>query len=539
MSLIDSLRTMFLLPTRLGSTYEQLSLDTAAENRVRIDRYKTNWRDYRGLPIAAAQSEDKTPITYVNFLRRNIDKINWFAFGRPFKLTHYKYQEQLDVALQCWGPKRVEKMLRVGQFGSVTGDAFIMVAPAQVAEQIVQYNKELVDYEVKIPAQVRVVPLNPAYCTPTYDAFDSDVLVAMDIDIPVRKYEASTGQWTTTYYHQTITKNEIITSSLDNSGKEIMGTRVSVPNPIKTIYVVHIRNYPCGDSVYGMDDITEAASLNSALANAIANIGQILKYHGDPITIIFGAKSSNLKKGANKIWGNLPKDAKVENLALNTDLTAANTYMDTLKESLHATMGVPEIAQGTKQAISNTSGVALHTMYLPLIERAVTKHQIYGPSLTEVSILSIKWLEELNLMYSLDEEGNKKPKDGRTKKLTDEDYESIRQDSELRIALPLPKDRLIEAQIQTTLMAGGLQTTRDALVELGEARPDEKAEEIKEEAEEKQAKALELMTSEATIAAKNKPDGSGIASGAGANQGEPKEESDTPKGRPVGSTKDE
>jgi len=537
MNLLDILRNVIPGQSRTGPVHEQLTADAAAEQRVRLAKYKQGWRDYKGVPIAASMNEDGTAITYVNFLRRNIDKVNWFAFGRPFKMTHYKYQNELDVSLQCWGARRVEKMLRIGQFGSVTGDAYIMVAPAQVAEEILQYNKDLVDYEVKVPAQVRVVALNPAYCTPTYDAFDSDVMIAMEIDIPLRKYESSSGQWVTTFYHQTITKNEIITSTLDSHGAEVPGSRKAQPNAIKAIYVVHIRNYPCGDSCFGLDDITEAASLNSALAGAIANIGQILKYHGDPITVIFGAKSSNLKKGPNKIWGNLPKDAKVENLALQTDLAAANAHMDTLKESLHATMGVPEIAQGTKQAISNTSGVALHTMYLPLIERAATKHQIYGPALVEVSIISIKWLQELGLMYQVDADGTRKAKDGRTKKLDEQDFEVIRQEAEFRIGLPLPKDRLIEAQIQTTLMAAGLQTTRDALVELGESRPDEKEKEIIEEAAAKAEIAMQtaIETSKATgagqpVDGKNTP--AKIASGAGANQGENKTESDTPKGRP-------
>lgn len=457
------------------------SIDPSSENMARFSKYRHNWDHYKGISIERLLNEDGTPTTHINYLKRNIDKVNWFAFGRRFRLTHPRFQNQIDVAMETFGANLVEKMLRIAQFGSVTGDAFVMVAPTKVADAIVKYNDKLADYEVELPAQVKVVAVNSAYCTPIYDPFDSDTLLAMEMSIPMRQH--ANGAWSTVYQHFIITREEVKTSIRNHQGK-IIEEGQTVPNPLKQIYVVHIRNYPCGDSLFGMDDIIEAASMNTALVQAIANINQILKYHGDPITVVYGAKASNLKKGPNKIWGNLPEKARVENLSLDTDLSAAKDHVAGLKTDLHAIMGVPEIAQGIHQAISNTSGVALHTMYLPLIERAVTKHMIYGPKIVEVLILAIRWLQELGLMYVKTDDGERKQSDKRKAQMDEADFESLRQDSDLYFDLPLPKDRLIEAQIQQTLVEAKLQTHRDALVALGDKRPDQKLEEIKKDMEE-------------------------------------------------------
>ena len=527
---VSTIRTMLGMDRPQGLIGDVNTLDPTSENMARFTKYRHNWEQYKGVSIARLLNEDGTPLSHINYLKRNVDKVNWFAFGRKFRLTHPEYQPQIDVAMETWGPSVVEKLLRIGQFGSVTGDVFIMVAPAKIADAIVKYNADLADYEVELPAQVKVVVLNSAYCTPVYDAFDSDTLLAMEISIPMRKYDR--GAWQTSYQHFVITRTEIITSVRSFNGS-VTEEGTTTPNPIGEIYVTHIRNYPCGDSVFGLDDVMEVSSLNTALVEAIANIGQILRYHGDPITVVYGAKATNLKKGPNKIWGNLPKDARIENLSLDTDLGAAKEHVGGLKTDLHAIMGVPEIAQGTHQAISNTSGVALHTMYLPLIERAVVKHMIYGPKFIEVVILSLRWLQNLDLMYIKDEKGRRGKVDGRKNKLDERDFESLRQDGEIYFDLPLPKDRLIEAQIQQTLVAAKLQTHRDALVALGDKRPDDKLKAIKEDAEEFAKLAMPEPLANAQPAAKEDPAAERqINSGAQQGNGIHKTETDQPRGRP-------
>jgi hypothetical protein len=251
-----------------------------------------------------------------------------------------------------------------------------------------------------------------------------------------------------------------------------------------------------------------------------------------------------LVRGPNKVWGNLPKDGKVENLSMDTDLAAANNHLENIKVGLHEITGVPEIAQGSKQAISNTSGVALHTMYLPLLERSATKQSMYTPGLIEVAVLCIKWAQEIGNLSMID------PVTGTVltpKPITKpEEWEDLRHNTTTNYPSPLPKDRLIEVQVQSSLLTAKLQSRRRAMVALGVKDPETLIEEIKKEDEEAAKQAQALMKASGLT-----PDGkpveptadsngnervdegtSGINSGAGATQGTTRTDSGEQKGRP-------
>ena len=48
----------------------------------------------------------------------------------------------------------------------------------------------------------------------------------------------------------------------------------------------------------------------------------------------------SVKKGANKVWGGLPKDGRVENLELRGDLSASTNYIKDLKQAMHEIGGM-------------------------------------------------------------------------------------------------------------------------------------------------------------------------------------------------------
>lgn len=556
---------MSLISTILGlfpgtSTTKE---DLVSLNDMRLQKYRGNWNAYYGVNLDNMKTEDGSKAARVNFLKRNIDKVNYFSFGNGYEMTHPRYQDNLRLADMCWGLKKVEKLLKLAQQGSVTGDAFIMVAPKAVSTKAITVEDPskapvTAESKEKTPgSQLSIVVLPSEYCLPYYDPFDSDVLVAMEVKVPFQVKDME-GKLETRYQYMRITDETVSYGVLnaDNtvygiSPNEGTGKLAEMPNPIKSVYCVHIRNFPAGNSIYGSDDVTEVAALNNAYTERLTDIGAIVNYHSAPITCVYGAKAGSLIRGPNKVWGNLPKDGKVENLELKTDLKAANDHLAKLKEGLHELTGVPEIAQGSQQAISNTSGVALHTMYLPLIERADTKQSIYGPGLMEVVVLCLKWCQELDLMSFID------PVEGTVEVVLPlekpEEWDDLRQNTEIRYPSPLPKDRLIEAQIQATLLTAKLQSRRQAMVALGVKDPDTLIEEISEESEKAAEEAQEMMK-KTGLTADGKPiqpapgddgeggdtkgdesldeGGSGIQSGAGATQGNNRTESGAQRGRP-------
>jgi hypothetical protein len=449
-------------------------------------------------------SEDETQPTRVNYIKRNLDKVIYFAFGNGFTPHHPRHQNDVALAMKAWNGRLVERLIQAGQFGSVTGDVFLMVAPVKRSVNA-SINPRTFDMTVDLDAPVRIAVINSSYCIPEYHVFDRDVLLAMNIIVPINASgvaltqpfgglsEASSLQ----YQWLRITNETVQSWKTDGSGKMTDEKVTTQPNPIGEIFVRHIRNFPFADSLFGMDDVTEVRRLNEEITASITDIGEIIKYHGHPITILKGFKRGNLKKGPNKIWSNIPKDGAVENLELKSDLSASTAHVKELKEDLHALMSVPEIAQGTKQAISNTSGVALQTMYLPLGEKASTKQRIYTPELIEVLILVLKWLNKLDKMEYIDDAGKLVKRDMR-RPMDETYYEDIRLNTRLRFPSPLPRDIQAEVVIQSQLLDKFLQTTEGALAALGEEHPADKLADIAKDVAQRRKLQQQLANTEDT-----------------------------------------
>ena len=84
------------------------------------------------------------------------------------------------------------------------------------------------------------------------------------------------------------------------------------------------------------------------------------------MTIITGAKATNLEMGANKIWSLQQKDARVENLAGGFEgLGPALEFLDRIKTWMHELTGVPETSLGPGAGDLQHLGVALAIQYFP------------------------------------------------------------------------------------------------------------------------------------------------------------------------------
>ena len=227
---------------------------------------------------------------------------------------------------------------------------------------------------------------------------------------------------------------------------------------------VQIKNYPIAGRSDGAGDLDDLIPLNTELNFKKSDVSEIIDYHSAPITVVFGAKINDLERGANKVWGGLPKDAKVENLELNSDLGASTSYIEDIKQAMHDIGGVPKGALGGEQAISNTSGVALQFMNMPLIDRNKIKKSetTFGLQLTNKIILL------MGIHHKLIKIPN-----GITPK---EFY-----DTEVVIKDNLPKDTVLQLQEIETKMRLGIQSKKGAMRELGVENINDVLEEIQEE----------------------------------------------------------
>jgi hypothetical protein len=205
-----------------------------------------------------------------------------------------------------------------------------------------------------------------------------------------------------------------------------------------------------------ISDLDDIIPLNTEYNMKEANISEIIDYHSAPITIVYGAKIGNLEKGANKLWGGLAKDAKVENLGLTGDLGAAYNNLDGIRLAMCEIGTVPEAALGGSQSISNTSGVALQYQNLPLIEKTRLKRQSTEDGLER--------LNKLILLIALKEELITKPDDIQGR------YFFF---NEVDLPDTLPKDELLELQQIQIEMQLGLLSRRGALKRMGKEKIDD------------------------------------------------------------------
>jgi hypothetical protein len=405
----------------------------------------------------------------LNYYRAFTDFIINFTFGKGVTFRSAKETEAIvpDLLERVWevDNNKATVLWEIGQQGTVSGDCFIKVA----------YEEAYVDPAGRThPGRVRILPLNSSFAFPEFHPHDRERLIRFKL-----KYRF----WGTSLEgtRQVFTYTEILTDDIieEYINDELIDSR---PNPLGTIPVIHIPNIRISGSPWGVADCFDIININRAYNETATDIADIVNYHAAPVTIIIGAKASQLEKGANKVWGGLPKDAKVENLeGGSAGLKGAMEFLAMMKKSMHEMVGVPESALGQAMPVSNTSGVALSIMFQPLMNRYHQKIIQYAHGLERVNELIL-----LNLAVKEPETFIWNPntnviplKPGQVTKLDTNDSLTFR--SYVHFPQPLPLDKLIALNEVQSMLSLGLESKEGALRTLGEEFPAMKLSEIRQE----------------------------------------------------------
>lgn len=463
------------------------------EETLFLKRVKEAWNFYEGYHWEGIDDLDSPQVTF-NYCRPFVNKFVSFEFGKGFTIKtpvelddvgvtvddpkieidldtngdgtlsqeelteEYTIKEKTmsDYLSQVWEDNKKDTLLtEIGQTKSITGEAWVKVQyedPEDMNDPFEEYPNGRIRLSV-IPTQ---------FAFPRFNDHDKDRLESLLIMYPIRK-ERDTGLIfkrsveTTVMYKEFWTATEIVVYE-DGEEKDRM------ENPYGFIPFVQIKNFPIAGRTRGQGDLDDIIPLNVELNTKKSDVSEVIDYHSAPITLVYGAKIGNLEKGANKVWGGLPKDAKVENLGLQGDLVASVGYTSDVKTSMCEIAGIPETVLGGANAISNTSGVALQYMNLPLIERTRIKRSCSSDGLQRVN----KMILFISLYHGLIE----KPED-----ITMKDF--LR--NEVEIPDTLPKDELIELNKIQQEMTLGLECRHGAMERLGRDNVPKKLAEIDKE----------------------------------------------------------
>ena len=434
----------------------------------RLNRYSMNWAMYLGHHYSYRRQTGESQIV-LNYFRAITDFINNFTFGKGVEFRSPKETEAIvpDLLERVWevDNNKATVLWEIGQQGAVSGDCFIKIA----------YEEAYQDAAGRVhPGRVRILPLNSSFAFPEFHPHDRERLIRFKL-----KYRF----WGTSLEgtRQVFTYTEILT---DDTIEEYINDEMidSRPNPLGTIPVIHIPNIRISGSPWGLSDCDQIVSINRTYNEVSTDIADIVNYHAAPVTVIIGAKASQLEKGANKVWGGLPKDARVENLEGGAQgLKGAMDFLGMLKKAMHELTGVPETALGQAQPISNTSGVALAIQFQPLMNRYHQKIIQYAHGLERVNeliLLNLAVKEPETFIW--DPNSSSTPlKPGQVDRLDPSDPITFR--SYIHFPPPLPLDKLILLNEVQTMMTLGLESKEGALRSLGEAFPAEKLTEIRQE----------------------------------------------------------
>ncbi len=450
----------------------------------RLNRYANNWAWYLGHHWAYRREIGEPQLVF-NWVRAFSDFLTNFSFGKGIFFTSPEATQAIVPYLlkEVWEVHNNKHAVlnEIGQQGSVSGDVFVKVA----------YEPPYVDV-ANIPheGRIRILPLNPAFCFPEWHPHDRTRMIRFKL-----KYKF----WGTAMdgTRQVMTYVELITEEYieEYINDELIDQR---PNTLGEIPVAYCPNFAVSSSPWGLSDIQELIPLNREYNEKATEISDIINYHVAPVTVITGAKASNLEKGPRKIWAIGSEKAKVQNLELETNFTGPLGYMELLKQAMHEMTGVPATALGTLQPISNTSGVALALQYQPLMLKHDRKKTQYIPLFQHINELVIKhaFLFEPGLTVYNPTLSSIRLMPDQYPQLDPIDPVSYR--SIVEWTSPMPMDTLITINEVQAKMAMNLESRKGALRDLGEQFPDQKMREIFEEMVEdaKEQGALDLIRSQ-------------------------------------------
>lgn len=433
----------------------------------RLTRYANAAAFYLGHHWAYRRPPGEPQVT-ANYVAALSDFLVNFTFGKGISFAVDSEFQHITPALldRVWTQdnRRDELLWSIGNSGSVYGDAFIKVA----------YDPAWVDGSgMAHPGRVRILPINPSFAFPEWHPHDKDRLIRFKL-----KYRF----WTTSPEGTRIvcTYVEIITDDYieEYVNDQLIDRR---PNPLGFIPVVHIANKPVLASPWGLSDVQDIIPLNRTYNETATDILDIINYHVSPVTIITGAKASNLEMGANKIWSLQQKEAKVENLSGGFEgLGPALEFLDRIKSWMHELTGVPETSLGQEQAISNTSGVALAIQYFPTMLKYHLKKVQYGIGLSKICEMALRTLftfEPQTVAYDPMTDGIKRDDQPAFIDPSDPQVYNI----EIVWPEPLPTDTLVKLNELMVKLQLGMESKTGALRDLGEQFPDEKLQELFQE----------------------------------------------------------
>lgn len=452
----------------------QLVTSTEFEHSTRLQKYREYMRFYQGKHWDHTRDVNE-PFVTMNYCRRFVDAQVNFLMKGGFSVTipddpatpakEDDDREFVRLMLErTWDRNRRGLVgFEMAQMGSITGDVFVRVSWED-------------SDPIELPyARVDVLPSQ--YVFPSFGGphgVDRKRVNSVLVLFPKFKNgdTSSTNRFGDIPSHNVVWYGERWYADRVIEYDPYHGEKER-PNPLGEIPIIHIPNYPVAGEFYGRSDLSDLINLQREYNEKATDISDVINYHGSPVTIVKGAKLTQLERGANRMWG-LPENASVENLSLNGELSASMEYLKTIKKSMHEIGGVPEIAL-TSNLNNRETGASVSMRYMPMLEARQVKVQTYGTGVRLINRLIMKITALAN------------PEFGRA---FDKLNQANKYRNEVVFPSPLPRDESIELDRATKRLDLGLSSKRVEMQKMGMSQRE--IEKVKEDIYEEKEEQAEL-----------------------------------------------
>lgn len=455
--------------TLISSNFFTQAYGLSDDHTTRLNKYQLCWDFYMGKHWSKKAPEGFDQIT-INYTKAFAKKLRRFSFRNDWTIVHSEEtmsEETAEYIREVWEQNDLhDTTTKISDFGGIFGDWYVYVQWIPPEEG------------TKDKGYIRLSVLDPRYVFPDYNTLTGEMdFCLVLVPYEQRSYNGREIETEMRLHREIHTKDKIYISRYNSENQVI--EEQTMDNPINKILIVHGINQYVAGSNFGCSDIEDIIDPQKLLNEKVSDISDIIDYHAAPITIMYGAKSKQLEKGANKLWSGLPINARVENLKSEGNVDASMNFIAFIKKSMHEISSITQDALGAEREISNTSAVALSLDFEPLIEVAEDKRFYQEKGLRKINEIIIDIAESKNILKT-------KSNGPQTKYRHDIEYGDL-----------LPRDRSITLDEVEAEIRMNLESRTGALKRLGVKEPDKKITEVDEEAisdAERDAKVMEIKT---------------------------------------------
>ena len=351
--------------------YESLVNLLMKGKEARLEQIRRAWRAYHGalskpLKVRSGEIDDNV---YANVARLVVDNGVSFLFGKAVEFEIDETEETLaeQYLTKVWNDnKKMSLLQRWALNGGVSGHGFIKIVerPGDVPRlsvldsESVHVKLEPDDYETLCGYVIAFPSVDPETNKP--------ILVRQRIEQDGRGWIIIDEQADAKSLHW----------------REVKRTdwRYSF-SPI-----VDNQNLPAPNTFWGESDLSaDVIAMQESINFTLRNIGRILRFHAHPKTWGSGFSADELKIAVDETLVFPNKDARLQNLEMQSDLESSLKFYQQLKGVFHQVTRVPEVVTGKVDNVGQLSGTALQILYRPIMEKTEVKRVTYGDALVELN----------------------------------------------------------------------------------------------------------------------------------------------------------